>query len=194
MVRLLTSGEAQARRLVDAAAPLTAGDAAIGDDLASIRETTEKVLREQIMRTKAQMQERVAIVQRILYERIPEQVGVNMRSAFQEAATQKGSGTTSRMVAILDRRAHEVSGVMFDDAEHAIVDGVGALTTWLANEYATMAATVLRHSDVMAGNLGRGASDMSPAAIEGELQSIARVAASVEHVRDGEPTLGDRVA
>jgi len=122
-------------------------------DLKKIMDTTEKVLTELMSQTKTEMEQKIETVRRSLYECIPIQVRTNMQGAFDQAAQVSGQGTKTRMVEVLSRRAKEVSGVMFDDAQTEITQGVRSLNSCLACKYAEMGAAVDRHAGIASENI-----------------------------------------
>jgi len=149
-------------------------------DLKRIMDTTEKVLTELMSQTKSEMEQKIETVRRTLYECIPIQVHTNMQGAFQQAAQETGQGTKTRMVEILSRRAKEVSGVMFDDAQTEITQGVRILSSWLAGKYGEMSGAVDRHAGIASENIKLVGMSLAEINEQREaLQSIADVLATL---------------
>ena len=129
--------------------------------------TTERLLRELLGQATAALEEQIIAVQRTLYEQVPQQVRLNMESAFSQAAQQKGAGMKSRMLGILVRDAQAVSATMFSDARDSLLSGVRALNDRVKREYEQMILAVERNAEMAWQNLvGAGDVRLAEAALE----------------------------
>jgi ribosomal protein S18 len=122
-------------------------------DLEGAMESMERVVRELMGQARSEMTGKMEDVRRTLYEQIPGHVRASMRPAFEAASAESGRGMKDRMVGILADRSRSVSGVMFDDADRSIMEGVRSLNDWLATKYREMTRTALRHFQLPVDNI-----------------------------------------
>lgn len=174
--RLLGIADDHRRNLLDSVGSLAAPHLRLRQGLKDVLDTTEKVLAELLAQLKTDMEQKIEMVRRNLYDCIPDQVRANMRPAFEKAAKESGTGMKLRILEILARQAREVSSVMFADAEQAILQGVRGLNDWLARKYGDMAETVSRHAGIAAENLKLDSDQMSATAIEKEREELQDIA------------------
>ncbi len=183
--RLLKTSEEYGRDLVGRLAQLDARRAGGADDGAALErllETTEKVLREQVHQSKAEMRRKIDEVRRTLYEEIPRQVQANMRRAFTKASEERGSGMKRRMVDTLATHARSVSATMFADVEEKIAEGVRGLNDTLARGYGGMAATVRSHADLGSRHLTADIGQLSQATIAREQEMLDEVTVAIQQL------------
>jgi hypothetical protein len=173
---LLRQADAYRGQLANSLAVVPEASPSLIAGLDGVFDTTEKVLHEIVAQANNQMEGRIQVVQRSLYESVTAQVGANMRPAFLEAAQESGSGMKRRMVDILARHASGISQVMFDDARDAILSGLRGLNDWLAREYEKMAEAVRRNAALAAENLVASGERLSTEKIAAEQQLLNELA------------------
>ena len=128
--------------------------------------TTEKIVDEILSQIRGEMETKITEKQRTLYERVPDQVQANMQSAFEEASQETGAGMKQRMIDILSVHAKEVSKVMFDDAQKALLDGVRSLNDWLAKKYQKMAQRVEKNAGLASEHLTIGPGELDESKLQ----------------------------
>ena len=152
--------------------------------LDGIFNTAEKVLREILAQAKNKMDERILQEQRTLYERVPQQICANMKSAFDQAALLTGTGVRQRIVELLATHARQVSQVMFDDSRDAILNGVRELNDGLTRKFEEMINAIQRNASLVADNLVTGGERMTAEAIVHEQAMLDDLASVVAEAAD----------
>ncbi len=164
----------------------SADHAKVQKDFEAVIETTQKVIREQLGQIQTEMTHRIGEVRRTLYEQIPEQVAVDMKPAFLEAADESGKGMKQRMIEKIATHAKRVSLDMFSDMEGQISQGVRSLNERLRLEYGEMQKTIKRHAAIPVQNL-LGSDDVSVEELDERQAALSAMAdflatlASSEH-------------
>ncbi len=184
---LLRHADDYRRRLMDTVGRRADLPPSLFANLDGILKTTEKVLKELLGQINSTMEARIQTDQRTLYESVPGRVKANMQEAFDDAATESGTGMKKRMVAILSDHARQVSQVMFDDARESLLAGLRSLNDWLAHEFSEMTAAVGRHASLAAENLLVGGEKMSDEAISREEKTLEEIAVIVESILETSP-------
>ena len=144
--------------------------------------TSEAILKEHTGQIKVEMQEKIDRARKTLYEQIDGQIDANMQNAYGEAADEFGTGMKQRMVEILTKHAHDVAGVMFEDARRDISVGIRELCDYLLHKYDEMKEIVIRQSEIAQGNLMMDSEKLSPEDIEEKKQKLQQFMALLNEI------------
>lgn len=159
----------------DAASPMH-------EDHKRVAQATERLIAEHVGQAHEMMLRRIETVRRNLYERIPEQIAADMRSAFENAARESGAGMKARMVGTISKHAVQVSGDMFHDVEEAVGEGVRSLNDWLKSQFKEMANVVERQSQVQLEN-ATGTDNLSPEDLGVQRDDLEALEESIKQIQ-----------
>ncbi len=152
-----------------------------------ISQTTEKILRELLSQTKAEMQQKIDKVRRSLYETVPERIRAEMVPAFDRAAGESGPGMKQRIIETLSDHVNHVSQVMFDDAEQLISEGIRQLVDALSRNYKEMTDAVDRQVGIVVENAKLFSDASGSATAQQQLTALDLVAEIIHSRRESEP-------
>jgi len=141
--------------------------------LTTISETTANVLNEILTQAQETMKDKIDVVRRNLYERIPGQIRANMRPAFEQAAEEHGKGMKARMLDKIGRYAKDTAKVMFSDARTAVLEGVGGLVVALGKKEREMGEAVKRQSALMVENVTNVSPGLTPQDVAQATQQLS---------------------